>query len=250
MLDYGIKQEVIALKDGPVLSDYSEYTGLSIDEIMDRMDKFQKLNSIDYVSRCNKDDKTFYESSDTYIYDLLGANPDKGGVINKISKFIPNFFNVIKEHPGKEFMEFGGGIGLFCEIIKEWTGKNVTYVDLNSKISEFASWRYDKYNIDVDMLSISQHTFHFDKTFDLVFSDAVWEHLTPQVQIDYLRKLDMYVNDNGLVTLIIDLSGENPKMPMHYNVDIVKICSTMKSMGYTNIFGDNQFASVWHKGIN
>lgn len=246
MIDYNIMNpEPEDVLNGDVVHDFVEFSGVPFEEVREKIRNFQKINTEDFHAKESTFD--FYENSKTYVYDLLGANWNKVGPANKMHKFLPGLMRVIQEHPGNEFMEFGGGLGVFTQIIKEHTGKNVTYVDVKGYISEFAMWRFEKYNVDIDTILIPQDTFSFDKTFDIVYSDAVWEHLDPQTQIDYLHKLDKYINQNGLLILIIDLSGENEDMPMHYNVDIAKVCNTMKSLGYNNLWHDNNFATVWHK---
>jgi len=231
--------------EGSIIYDYVEFSGMPLEELKTKISDFQRINVEDFHNKASVQD--FYENSKTYIYDLLGVNGDKIGIANKINEFIPELFDIIKEHPGNNFMEFGGGVGAFCEIIKENTNKNVTYVDVKGHISDFALWRFKKYNLDIDTIIIPQDSFKFETNFDIIFSDAVWEHLNPELQIGYLIDLDPYIRINGILVLLIDLSGENQNMPTHYDVDVVKICNTIKNLGYNNIWGDNTFASVWHK---
>jgi phospholipid N-methyltransferase len=246
MIDYNqLHPEPEDHLNGSVIHDFVEFSGISFKDTKEKILNFQHINTDDFHQKESTFD--FYENSKTYIYDLLGANWNKYGVSNKINKFIPGLMEILQTHPGKEFMEFGGGLGVFTEIVKEHTNKNVTYVDVKGYISDFALWRFKKYNIDIDTIIIPQTYFSFDKKFDIIYSDAVWEHLDPKIQIDYLYELDKYINNEGLLILLIDLSGENENMPMHFNVDIVKICNTMKSLGYKNIWGDNSFATVWFK---
>jgi phospholipid N-methyltransferase len=246
MIDYSkVNPEPPELLNGEIVHDFCRFSGIPLEEVKRRITNFQQINTEDFHQRETVFD--FYESSQTYIYDLLGANWNKVGPVNKMHKFLPGLMEMIKDHPGSEFMEFGGGLGVFTEVIKEYTGKTVTYVDVKGYISDFALWRFKEYNLGIDTILIPQDTFKFDKTFDIIFSDAVWEHLDPETQIRYLYELDKYMNPGGVLILIIDLSGENENMPMHYNVNIQKICDTMKGMGYNNLWYDNNFATVWHK---
>jgi len=246
MIDYNVMNpEPDEVLNGDIVHDFVEYSGIPFKEVKARIQDFQKINTEDYHNKTSAFD--FYENSKTYVYDLLGANWNKVGPSNKMHKFLPGLMKMIQDHPGSEFMEFGGGLGVFTQIIKEHTGKTVTYVDVKGYIADFATWRFKKYNVDVDTIIVPQDNFSFDKKFDIVFSDAVWEHLDPRTQIEYLHKMDQYINPNGVFILVIDLSGENEDMPMHYNVDITKVCDTMKGLGYTNLWYDNNFATVWHK---
>jgi hypothetical protein len=246
MIDYNqYNPEPDNYLDGSVIHDFVEFSNIPFETAKENILNFQKINMTDFNKRDSAYD--FYENSKTYIYDLLGASWNMVGKANMLNKFIPGFMKFLQDHPGKSFMEFGGGLGVFTQIVKEHTGKSVTYVDVKGYISDFALWRFKKYNLDIETILIPQNDFSFDKTFDIIYTEAVWEHLTPEVQIDYLYKLDKYINVGGVLILLIDLSGENEHMPMHYNVDIVKICNTMKGLGYKNLWADNNFATVWFK---
>lgn len=232
---------------GNVIYDFVEFSNIPFETLKQSILNFKEINQKDFRDCDSTFD--FYENSKTYIYDLLGANWNTVGPANKMNKFIPGIMELIQNHPGNSFMEFGGGLGVFTEIIKKHTNKDVTYVDVKGYISDFAEWRFKKYNLDINVELIPQDDFSFNKTFDIVFSDAVWEHLDPETQIKYLHKLDNYINPEGVLILVIDLAGEAHDMPMHYNVDIVKVCNTMKQLGYRNLWVDNSFATVWFKEI-
>jgi 2-polyprenyl-3-methyl-5-hydroxy-6-metoxy-1,4-benzoquinol methylase len=178
----------------------------------------------------------------------LGAHPDMDGPIQKINKFLPGVLDYIKEHPGKKFLELGGGIGDICHTISSW-GKEVTYMDIESHITEFARWRFKKYNVDVNMKIIPQDSFELTETYDFIYQDAVLEHLTPVQQVSYTSKLAKNLNLNGVFVMVVDLSGESENMPMHYNVDIVKVHKAIIDEGLTCYHGLNTFASVWMRTI-
>jgi len=246
MIDYNIiNPEPEEYLEGEIIYDFSEFSGMNVEDIKKSVLNFKDINKIDFHNKTSQND--FYENSKTYIYDLLGANWNLVGPANKINKFIPGIMDLIKNHPGDSFMEFGGGLGVFTEIVSKHTQKKVTYVDVKGYISDFALWRFKKYNLKIDYKIIPQDNFEFDKKFDIIFSDAVWEHLNPVSQIEYLVKLDKYLNNGGIIILIIDLSGEEENMPMHYHVDMNKIFTTMESLGYSNIWNNNLFATVWYK---
>lgn len=230
---------------GSIVADYAEYSKQDVIEIADKMSTFKQLTMHDFNGRPTQED--FYLNSKTYIYDLLTAHGDLTGPANKIHKFLPGLLNQIKQHPGKKFLEFGGGIGDFCQILYEWGGKEVTYMDIQSHITDFAAWRYAKYNVSITMQIIPQDSFTLKDTYDFIYQDAVLEHLDAQKQLDYTDKLCKGLNAGGLFIMIVDLGGATANMPMHFNVDIVKVHDMIKINGFICERGENQFASVWRK---
>lgn len=246
MINYTIQLPIEEeFPNGSVVRDFSEFSGLSIEEIHFKMVNHQVINAEDFNERDNKED--FYENSKNYIYDLLNNNWHKFRVSNKINLFLPTALKLIKEHQGNKFMEFGGGLGVFCEIVKEYTGKDVTYVDIKGYISDFAKWRFSKYNLPINTIIIPQDHFSLPEKYDIIFTDAVIEHLPPQQQEDYFYELCKYLNKDGLLISIIDLSGEEESMPMHFNVNINKVFKILEKCGMINIYNNLQFATIWKK---
>jgi phospholipid N-methyltransferase len=231
---------------GSIVHDYAEFSGQSVPDIVNKIINFQELSIEDFKNSTSQFD--FYSNSKNYIYDLLGAHPDMEGPIRKINNFLPGVLDYIKEHPGKTFLELGGGIGDICHTISTW-GKEVTYMDIESHITEFARWRFKKYDVNVNMKIIPQDSFELTETYDFIYQDAVLEHLTPIQQVSYTSKLVKHLNKNGVFIMVVDLSGESENMPMHYNVDIVKVHKTIIQEGLTCYHGLNTFASVWMRTI-
>jgi len=234
------------LMSGSIVHDYAEFSQKSVSDIVNNIVNFQQLSIEDFKNSTSQFD--FYSNSKNYIYDLLGAHPDMDGPIAKINKFLPGVLDYIKNHPGEKFIEFGGGIGDICHAVSLW-GKQVTYMDIESHITEFARWRFKKYNVDVTMKIIPQNSLQLTETYDFIYQDAVLEHLTPEQQVSYTSELAKHLNTNGVFVMIVDLSGESEDMPMHYNVDIVKVHNTIAQEGLTCYYGLNTFASVWMRII-
>jgi SAM-dependent methyltransferase len=230
------------LMSGSIVHDYAEFSQQSVEDIVNKIVNFQELSIEDFKNSESQFD--FYANSKNYIYDLLGGHPDMSGPIQKINKFLPGVLDYIKNHPGETFLELGGGIGDICQIISSW-GKKVTYMDIESHITEFARWRFKKYNVDVTMKIIPQDSLQLTETYDFIYQDAVLEHLTPEQQVSYSAELARYLNPDGVFVMIVDLSGESENMPMHYNVDIVRVHKAISQEGLTCYHGLNTFASVW-----
>lgn len=233
------------LSSGCLVHDYSEFSGISVDTIVDRIINFRNLNVEDFNEKGSHHD--FYSQSKTYIYDLLSAHSDMKGPKTKINNFLPGVLDYIREHPGKKFLEFGGGIGDICQLMVEWGGKDVTYVDIDTHISEFAQWRFKKYSIPMTVNIIPQDSFELKENYDFIYQDAVLEHLTPEQQISYTKELASHITEGGVFVMIVDLSGEADDMPMHYNVNINTVHDTISTEGLQCHYGLYQFASVWTK---
>lgn len=230
-----------------IINDYSEYSGISVEEILLKCSNFKDLNKENFNNFQSTHD--FYKSSDTYIFDLFNANLTLDILRSKINLFSPGLMDEISQKPsGVKFLEFGGGLGVFCELVKSINPNiEVTYCDIKTKISDFTLWRFEKYKSDIKTLIIPQGDFSFEEKYDMIFSDAVIEHLPQSQQEIYVRKLSSYLNKNGSLYLIIDLEGENPDMPMHFNVDIIKLHSILEFENMTCVYGKNNFSSRWVK---
>jgi 2-polyprenyl-3-methyl-5-hydroxy-6-metoxy-1,4-benzoquinol methylase len=230
-----------------VIKDYSEFSGMPLEEIMRRINIFKELNKADWdaIPRGYKEKaEVFYKESQNYIFDLLSCGFQKEAVTQKLNAIHPAILPLIKVHPGKKFLDFGGGLGLTCEIAQE-TGKDVTYLDIPGQVFEFAKWRFEKYKLPIRMFYSSPTSLVLKENFDIIFSDAVFEHLIdPEGTAEILCT---HINPGGLFILLVDLSGYTIEMPMHRNVDIQKIHQVIENRGLTNIQGKNTFCSIWKK---
>ena len=228
-----------------IVKDYSEYSGLSLEQIVKNTEISKIINCEDFHKK--GDPKLFYETSDTYIYDLLHANHDENLLTRKIDTFSPGFLYDVSSRKSGNFLEFGGGLGVFCEIIKKRTNLDVTYCDIKTRISDFTLWRYDKYKVPISSLIIPQEDFSLPEKYDVIFTDAVIEHLPSDQQEAYIRKLGSHLKTSGVLCLLIDLEGHNEEMPMHNDVDIMKLHSLLQEDGLICVYGKNTFSSRWVK---
>jgi cyclopropane fatty-acyl-phospholipid synthase-like methyltransferase len=229
-----------------LVQDFADFSQQDIHIVWEKISNFRTINTKDFYKKNSHQD--FYATSKTYVYDLLSANHTHEVISKKLNRFIPNFINLIGNHPGSRFLEFGGGTGGLVEIVESKTNKQVTYVDVDSYISAFARWRLKKYNCQIETIIIPQDDFDLPQLYDVIFTDAVFEHLPQEQQLRYAQKLSSFLSDNGLLLFLVDLTGEDDEMPMHFNVDIKALHKTLHNNGLTCYYGKNQFASVWSKG--
>jgi phospholipid N-methyltransferase len=243
-MDYSKHIETLGdIYDSEIVRDYSDFSGIPVPVIVQRIWCANKINAESYCSYENQYE--FYEKSKIYIYDLLGASWSPAAVANKLNASIPNLLHFIKEHSGRKFMEFGGGTGVFSEIMHEWAKKDVTYVDIQSHATEFALWRFKKKGIKINCQIIGQRNFEIFGAFDIVFSDAVFEHLDPVQQIVYAKKLCGLLKSSGVLIMLIDPSGPSEQFPMHHKVDFVNLYSTIAKSGMRLIQLHKGYASIW-----
>jgi len=238
------------LKDCIGLIDFSEFSGEPLDTVVEKVLAHHVLTNEDFHSIFAevKDKKSatrkFYTDSKNYVYDILGATNSFEGTSNKNNQFLSGVMQRMKD-AGPKFLEFGGGTGIMCEMMATWGQKAVTYTDvIGSYVSEFAQWRFKKYNLDIEVKLLDQEDFELDDTYDVIFTDAVWEHLMHHQQLTYAAKLAKALNKDGLLVLIADLSGECEAYPMHFDININETNQVLINEGLTSIQG-NGFATVW-----
>lgn len=235
-------------RDCPVLEDFSQFSGISLQEIIKYIDNYANLTNREwdelYGNFSNKALK-FYGKSKFYIYDLFASNYNKNVVIEKLNKFNPEILNSIREHSGTKFLEFGGGTGIFCEITYEM-GKEITYLDIPGLVSEFAQWRLKKYKIPFNcIITDPADQLKLNDDYDIIFTDAVLEHTIYPNQI--VNELCSHLKTNGLLILLIDLRGHSDKYHMHRNIKIKKLHKIIRNAGLINKTGNNCFCSIWTK---
>lgn len=229
-----------------IVNDYADFSGLPAEEIARCINRNTDLNKQSWKTvRANASwqeaASRFYAASDTYAFDLLSMNYSKRAILDKLNGFSPEIVRMIKDHPGSEFLEFGGGLGALCEIVLGW-GKRVTYLDIPGHVMDFASWRFRKYGLPIEIIVSSPTELKLHRSFDIIYTDAVFEHLIDPHQV--LVELLAHVNPGGVLILLIDL-GEDPERPMHRPIDIVALHRQIREAGFLNAFGVDTFASAW-----
>jgi glycosyltransferase involved in cell wall biosynthesis/protein-L-isoaspartate O-methyltransferase len=243
-----LKKEDNHLKHATVIHDFSEFSGLSVVEILGNINNHHVLSGEEWIDvdgeGFSEKAREFYKTSNYYIYDLLSVNYNKTAVVGKLNNFNPGIIQLIRQHPGKEFLEFGGGTGLFCELVFRF-GKNVTYLDIPGLVSDFARWRFEKYQLPINCIYSNPDRLELDRSFDIIFSDAVFEHLIDPEQV--MEELCDRTNPGGLMILLIDLSGHSEEYPMHADINISDLHQLIQTKGFENLTGVNSFCSIWQK---
>src|ERR1700682_1884350 len=226
-----------------VVEDFTEFSGLPLDIVADRIANFHRINAADWhaldAGSFSERAAKFYESSQNYVFDTLSANPRPQAVIDKLNRFNPRFMAAIGAHPGKRFFEFGGGVGAFCEVLARM-GKDVCYLDLPCIVFDFAQWRFKKYCLNVTMIAAKADHISLPGKYDIVYTDAVIEHLPPALQVEAIKAIGNAVDAGGLLVCLIDLRGPSKEEPMHHNVNIRQLHGLLRAAGMSCELGQNE----------
>jgi 2-polyprenyl-3-methyl-5-hydroxy-6-metoxy-1,4-benzoquinol methylase len=233
-----------------VVEDFAEFSGLPLDVVADRIANFRRINAADWhaldAKSFSERAATFYETSQNYVFDTLSANLRPQLVVDKLNRFNPRFLMAIREHPGKRLFEFGGGVGVFCEIAARM-GKDVYYLDLPGIVFDFAQWRFGKYGLKVTAIEAKADRISVPGKYDIVYTDAVIEHLPSTLQVEAIEAIGHAIDDGGLLVCLIDLSGPTEAEPMHHFVNISHLHGCLRATGLSCDFGENRSCSMWRR---
>lgn len=250
---FGIRRRRLNYQYRPgdiVIEDFAKFSGLPLEVVADRVANCSRINANDWhaLAASSLSDRAakFYESSQNYIFDTLSANPRPEAIIEKLNRFNPRLMEAIRAHPGKRFLEFGGGIGVFCEIMARM-GKDVHYLELPGVVFDFAQWRFKKDGLKVTAIEAKADSVQVPGKYDIVFSDAVIEHLPAALQVEAIKAIGQAVDAGGLLVLLIDLSGPTEKEPMHFNVDIGELHDHLQAAGLRCDEGLRLSRSIWRR---
>ncbi|MDB5812132.1 MAG: Methyltransferase type 12 [Betaproteobacteria bacterium] len=233
-----------------VVEDYAAFSQTPLEQVCAHIADFHRINAADWHKLEGRSfaerAAEFYEASDNFIYGILSANPQPQSVIDKLNRFNPKIVQAVKAHRGRRFFEFGGGAGVFCEIAARM-GKDVYYMELPGLAFQFASWRFRKLGLHVTTLEAKAGSIRVPGRYDIVYTDAVLEHLPPALQMEATGALGAAVDDKGLLVFLVDLGGPTAEDPMHHEVDIVALHRRLADTGLDCEDGLNTFCSLWRR---
>jgi protein-L-isoaspartate O-methyltransferase len=234
--------------DDEILRDFAEFSGEPLKDIVERIANIKRTDAAEWQTfkQIGNNPAAFYEGSQHYIYDTLSANFSTEMVEAKLDSFNPRILASIRNHPGKRFLEFGAGVGTMCEIAARM-GKDVTYLELRGIVFDFARWRFEKHRLPVKMIEAETNTINLPGLHDIIFTDAVLEHLPPELQILATEKIAQGTDDGGLLIFLVDLSGPTKDNPMHFNVDIERLHCMLSHAGLKCEDGRSTFCSIWRR---
>jgi 2-polyprenyl-3-methyl-5-hydroxy-6-metoxy-1,4-benzoquinol methylase len=234
-----------------VIADFAEFSDQSVPQVIEGLHQYrqlvqgewQKLGASSFAEASTR----FYAQSQSYVFDVLSGNYNRNMVIEKLNRFGPGILASIKQHPGKAFLEFGGGVGVFCEVAAGF-GKDVTYLDIPGRISDFAAWRFKKYNLPIRTIIVEPgNDLKRLESYDVIYTDAVLEHMPPAEQLRVTKILGTLLRPAGVLVFLVDLGGPTPENPTHEVVDIDLLHSTLSDLGLHCQEGKGNFWSIWRR---
>ena len=201
-----------------VITDYCEFSGLKEEIVKSKIEASFEFSANEWEKNVSGNNSQqihrFYAASD-YVCEVLFAylHPEtfyKKGTMKDILKFV-------KTSSGKNVMEFGGGTGQLCLLMYFNTDKKITYVDLPGRISEFAQWRFKKYNADISIIYSDVEELNLPKCeYDILVSDAVLEHVPNLEQT--MKALTESMRQNSKFYLLFDTEYSD-RFPMHISAN-------------------------------
>jgi len=233
-----------------IVNDYAEYSGLTTYAVAEGIRRYKRLNREAWAIMQGKAGgwagaaRTFYEAHDAYVFDHLSGNPSPNAVLAKLDRFNPEILRAIRAYRGKRLLEFGGGTGGFCECMCR-EPFDVTYLDIPGSVKDFAEWRFRKYGLPVQVVTSSPDVAKLHDDYDVVFTDAVFEHLIDPEQA--LQEILAHIRPGGLFVFLVDLSGPTQDDPQHRYVDIGRLHGLIEAAAFRCEGGRGTFASLWRK---
>jgi len=203
---------------------FAEYSGRPAEWVREAARNYRGINNELWEQSAGKTWEeralTFYDEAEGYVFDLIHSNQSKQNLINIYKQWNhwPWF-----QRSGKEVLEFGGGLGLSCSIMRD-LGRKVTYVDVDGAASRFARWYFERtqqQDIEVVLTPAKELVLPEGRQWDFIYSDSVIEHLVdPEGTVETLAKA---VRPGGMLYLLIDAHSVEDGFPMHRHIHIKEL---------------------------
>lgn len=231
-----------------VVDDYIEFSGLDRDKVVWSIQNYETINQkawgeiFEKTKDWSETAWEFYGTVDRYIFDHLSSNPSPTEVLARLDRFDKRLLKTMRSYRGKRMLDFGGGTGVFCEIMTR-EGLDVTYLDIPGHVKDFAEWRFRKHNLPIRTVTSSPGQLTLEDDYDVVYTDAVFEHLIDPEQA--LREIVTHILPGGAFVFLVDLGGHKDTQPEHRDIDIKRLHGMIREHGFSCTLGEHKFASVW-----
>src|SRR5271166_3673506 len=104
-------------------------------------------------------------------------------------------------------------------------------MDLPGIVFDFARWRFNKAGLKITSIVARPDKISVPDKYDIVYTDAVIEHLPQPLQVAATKSLGEAVDAGGLLLFLVDLSGPTVDDPMHNQVNITELHDCLKGEG-------------------
>jgi len=149
-----------------------------------------------------EDVRRFYEETDLYLYELVSWNA---------TEEFRQRVHPLLHYRGMKILEIGAGIGSLC-IALALNGNDVTYCDINDKLTAFAKQRFADRLLDIK----SVKSLRGLRDYDIVVAIDTLEHIHPDELPKMLKDIAGCLKDGGF---LYERSNfwQQDLFPMHYD---------------------------------
>lgn len=222
----GDERFCISSEDIPMSMTVDDYVVFSNENRDKLIEKIRNGRSIaekqweDIVKTGSKEELEAFYTASEYHYDILlpYLHPSDFSKRKKYKKIV----DFVRKADGDKLMEFGGGPGQLCLLLHYNTNKDITYVDLPSRIMDFAKWRFKRYNANIVCIEAKiDHCSLPEEEYDVIVSDAVLEHVINVEKT--VKTICKSLSPGGLLYLLFDDEEEGLSMHISSQIDIDKV---------------------------
>lgn len=208
------------------LHELAKYTGEPFDLIESKMNAVYQMQLAEWQRTfgdrpsnelSEKELQSYYQTTDTYLYDLTGFNYFDPSAVQWRSYALFLTDQLRRQRGTVRVLDFGGGIGSTALALAELPGVEVTYLDLPGKTMDYAQWRFNEAGRTIEVLDGTQPDPLGDRTFDLIVSFDVLEHVPEPEQT--ARYLYDHLNDDGVFVVSVYFGDNDGEARWHLNCD-------------------------------
>jgi 2-polyprenyl-3-methyl-5-hydroxy-6-metoxy-1,4-benzoquinol methylase len=229
--DYGERwRAAMAPRTGDILRELTleaaDYLGISYAEAKRRVEtsatdfpeEWQRL-----VTDSTDPDQVvrFYNESQTELFEQIAWHASE-----TIHHRSPVCANLASSMPGREFLDYGSGIGSNA-LVFGLAGFNVTLADVADPLRKFAQWRCERRGIPVRAIDLKRESLERDR-YDVITCFDVLEHV-PDPLAALVRMRDA-LRPDGVLFLYAPF-GYDPERPMHIVHDDA-VFRRVRSLGF------------------
>mgnify|MGYP006424649451 CR=1 FL=1 len=210
------------------LSEIEEYLSISRINALERCIHAAKDNANEwrkYNPKTTEEINEFYKQSNIYIFDLMWWHSITMG-LSPLRRI--NFLEFAIDQKITKYLDYGCGIGS-TGILFAKHGFDVTLADIGFYVLNFAKWRFQKRNLDLQTIHLPCSLPK--EKYELISSFDVLEHVKNLREIVY----DIYTALMPGGYFIFNFGGEEEeeeKYPQHINHDVHMILEVMYKVGF------------------
>lgn len=194
-----------------IVEELSESTGMSSEDIYNKLEIATKLVAEEYVQGPND----FYKTNKNYIFDLVNWHINERrcfdyALADSIAMRYPSARNIL---------DFGSGCGQNAIELAE-AGYNISMADYDSYTSQFVRFRAKKRGLDVKFYDIEKP---INDKFDIILAFDVFEHIPDS---EFRKTIELLKNlkaEGGHVMITASFGTQEGTHPMHYDISHEKI---------------------------